>query len=485
MILTDSLLLDYKRCQRRAFLNLYGNSDERSSERDFLLKLRQESQKHITSVLTEFYPDHQQPQSPRKDWEKRVAETKTLMEQGVDCIYDGFLAHALREPTQEREGLILLGHPHLLIKQSGNSVWGDWFYTPVSIQLGRRPKPEYKILAALYAQLLAVWQERFPPYAEIILRRQNRYRVDLVEWLPRLHSTITECLQTLVQRQEPEVFISRQRCNLCHWYDHCYAIAQSQSHLSLVPGVTPSRYESLQEMGVVTVNSLAEACPITMAEMFGNAIASQLQTQAIAIMENRAIAKANLPKKSLPNANFEIYFDIEAEPERNLDYLLGVILINRETKEETFSGFIAEEPEEEGKIWQEFLTLMQAYPTAPIFHFAEYEVETIKRLAQLYNTPKKERDQLLNRCFDLHHYVVNAVTFPVENYSLKTLANWLGFQWRDSNASGDQSVWWYDQWLETRDRNFLDLVIRYNEDDCRATWILKDWLVNFFNKNKS
>ena len=79
MILTDSLLLDYKRCQRRAFLNLYGNSDERSSERDFLLKLRQESQKHITSVLTEFYPDHQQPQSPRKDWEKRVAETKTLM----------------------------------------------------------------------------------------------------------------------------------------------------------------------------------------------------------------------------------------------------------------------------------------------------------------------------------------------------------------------------------------------------------------------
>ena len=80
------------------------------------------------------------------------------MEQGVDCIYDGFLANALREPSQEREGLILLGHPHLLVKQSGNSVCGDLFYTPVSIQLGRRPKPEYKILAALYAQLLAVWQ---------------------------------------------------------------------------------------------------------------------------------------------------------------------------------------------------------------------------------------------------------------------------------------------------------------------------------------
>ena len=483
MILTDSLLLDYKRCQRRAYLNLFGNSDERSSDRDFLLKLRQESQKHIASILAEFYPDHQQPQSPRKDWEKRVAETKVLMAEGVDCIYDGFLAHALREPTDEKEGLILLGHPHLLIKQTGKSALGDWFYLPVSIQLGRRPKPEYKILAAFYAQLLAVWQERFPPYAEIILRRQNRYRVDLVEWLPRLHTTITDCLQTLVQRQEPEVFISRQRCNLCHWYDHCYAIAKSQQHLSLVPGVTPSRYESLQTIGVVTVAALAEASPISIAEMLGNAIASQLQTQALALMENRVIAKHPLPKKALPNAPFEIYFDIEAEPERNLDYLLGVIVIDKQTGQETFHGFIAEKPEDEGRIWQEFLALMKVYESAPIFHFSEYEVETIKRLAQLYQTPKRERDQLLNRCFDLHHYVVNAMTFPVENYSLKTLANWLGFQWRDANASGDQSVWWYDQWLETRDRNFLELIVRYNEDDCRATWILKDWLVNYLNVN--
>lgn len=481
MLLTDSLLLDYKRCQRRAFLNIYGHSDERSSERDFLLKLRQESQKHIASILTEFYPDYQQPQSPKKDWEKRADETKALMEKGADYIYEGFLAHPLRETTEEREGLILLGHPHLLIKQSGASDLGDWFYLPVSIQLGRRPKPEYKILATFYAQLLAVWQGKFPPYAEIVLRRQNRYQVDLVEWLPRLHTTIIECLQTLVQRQEPEVFISRQRCNLCHWYDHCYAIAQSQAHLSLVPGVTPSRYESLQAMGVFTVSSLAKANPVAMAEIMGKAVSSQLQTQAKAIIENRAIPKDSLSKSRLPNSSFELYFDIEAEPERNLDYLLGVIVIDRQSGQEKFHGFIAEKPEDEAKIWQEFLTLIKHYESAPIFHFSEYEVETIKRLARLYQTSKKERDQILNRCFDLHHYVVNSITFPVENYSLKTLANWLGFQWRDLNASGDQSVWWYDQWLETRDRNFLELILRYNEDDCRATWILKDWLVNFNN----
>jgi len=43
-----------------------------------------------------------------------------------------------------------------------------------------------------------------------------------------------------------------------------------------------------------------------------------------------------------------------------------------------------------------------------------------------------------------------------------------------------QCIYWYDQWLETGDRTFLgDVIQRYNEDDCRATRHIKDWLVNF------
>jgi len=46
-------------------------------------------------------------------------------------------------------------------------------------------------------------------------------------------------------------------------------------------------------------------------------------------------------------------------------------------------------------------------------------------------------------------------------------------------ANGSQSIYWYDQWLETGDRTFLDIIQRYNEDDCRATRHVKDWLGNF------
>ncbi len=476
MLLTDSLLLDFKRCQRRAYLNVYGDRQHRAPDKDFLLKLRQESHKHAQAVLQEHYPDYQEVHTPRSHWQAKAQATQTLMAQGVNCIYNGCLVHELGSLLGSAETLILVGYPHLLLKCAGHSRWGDWNYIPVSIQLGRRPKPEYKILAALYAHLLGLEQGHLPAQTQIILRRGNTYGVDLREWLPRFQETLADCVQTLLKPEEPEIFISRQRCALCPWYGHCYALAQSQQHLSLVPGVTPSRYESLQSLGILTIQSLANIAPQSMAELMGPAIAAQLQIQAIAMVEQRAILKHNADHWPLPQGPIELYFDIEAEPERNLDYLLGVMVVDHQTQQKKFYGFLAEAPDQEAQIWQDFVDLVNQYPLAPIFHFSDYEVDTIKRLAHLYETPHQERNRLLDRCFDLHHFVVTTVICPVESYSLKTLANWLGFQWRDLGASGDQSVCWYDYWLESGDRHYLSLILRYNEDDCWATWILKDWL---------
>jgi uncharacterized protein len=68
------------------------------------------------------------------------------------------------------------------------------------------------------------------------------------------------------------------------------------------------------------------------------------------------------------------------------------------------------------------------------------------------------------------------VAFPVESYSLKHVARWLGFRWRQPDASGARAIYWYIQWLQTGDRAFLDAATLYNEDDCRATYHLKHWL---------
>lgn len=485
MLLTDFLLLNYKRCQRRAFLDVYGDPSQRDGERDFLLKLRQENQIHIQSTLEKFYPHYQQVRPIANDWESKAQETEALMKQGVHCIYQGtiFLQNLPANPIfPTDESFYCLGNPHLLVRQPGESKFGDWFYRPVSIHLGRRPKPEYKIVAAFYSHLLGYLQDIPLPIPILILREHNPYIVDLSQWFKKLEDTVIECVTMLSQEEEPEVFISRQRCSLCHWHNHCYTIAQSQQHLSLVPGVTPSRYQSLQEMGLLTVESLADACPTNMGEVIGTEVANQLQQQAQAIVENRAIRKSQFKDNIhslIPTAKVEFYFDIEAEPERNLDYLLGILRVERPSQTETFYPFLAENPEAEGEIWLEFLNLVESEEDAPIFHFSEYEVETIKRLGKLYKTPPKQIERLLSRFVDLHARVITCVILPVESYSLKSLANSLGFHWRDPGMGGDQCVCWYDQWLKTSDRTFLASILRYNEDDCRATFHLKNWLLEF------
>ncbi|MDY7015469.1 MAG: TM0106 family RecB-like putative nuclease, partial [Cyanobacteriota bacterium] len=162
-----------------------------------------------------------------------------------------------------------------------------------------------------------------------------------------------------------------------------------------------------------------------------------------------------------------------------LDYLLGVLLVDRGKGTEQFFPFLAETPDEERRIWEQFLALSGRYPEAPIFHFSEYEAEAVERLARRYQTPPTRLEPILSRFVDLHAWTMKSATLPVESYSLKSLAGWLGFQWRDRGASGEVAVCWYDRWLLGGDRAWLEAIVRYNEDDCRATYLLKDWLTRF------
>jgi uncharacterized protein len=187
----------------------------------------------------------------------------------------------------------------------------------------------------------------------------------------------------------------------------------------------------------------------------------------------------------LPIAPIELYFDIEAEPELNLDYLHGVLVIDRYNNTEKYYEFLAESAAEEGVAWEQFLELMWTYPIAPIFHFCDYEVKTFKRLAKLYNTPAYMWKPVLKRFVDIHKYVTQKAIMPVESYALKPIARWLGFEWRDAKANGAQCVCWYDDWLKTGDRSILEAIVRYNEDDCRATYVVKDWLTNFLLDHQS
>ena len=602
MLITDKLLLSYQRCNLRAFLDTCGDWKQLDPPSDFLLKLMRDSGTYQQQVLE--HETYQQPFYPRGDWEAGGAATLSLMQQGVDRIYRGVLLQGefgktsgatdslvgidsqyfpeiseipetsvhLSSSILHYSNITLVSRPHLLIKQPGQSKFGDWSYATADIWLSKKPKLDYQIIAAFHAQVLASMQGTMPETAWLMLRTKGPWQVNLDQRTPQMFEILDNCIQMIENRDKPEVFISRQKCTLCGWYTICHAEAESIKHLSLLPGVTAGRYARLKTLELTDVKSLANASSALLADYpeFPDGVAFDVVRQAqshllnqpllrkeessatsnvrdLADVMDRGSAASNVrdladvtdrgsavaavnqfiripenainslviakiesvkttenksaaPSKPapilrskpipysqsvfLPIAPIELYFDIEAEPELNLDYLHGVLVVDRYNNTEKFHGFLAESAAEEGAIWEQFLELMWAYPIAPIFHFCDYEVKTFKRLAKLYKTPAYLWKPVLKRFVDIHKQVTQKAIMPVESYALKPIARWLGFDWRDAKANGAQCVCWYDDWLKTGDRSILEAIVRYNEDDCRATYIVKDWLTNFLLNQK-
>jgi predicted RecB family nuclease len=193
-------------------------------------------------------------------------------------------------------------------------------------------------------------------------------------------------------------------------------------------------------------------------------------------------ARAFKDFSALPTAPIELYFDIEAEPGLDLVYLHGILVVDRQRNHQEFYPFLATQPDEEVQAWQDLVYLLQRYPDAPIFHFCAYEVQTVARLAKLYGAPEGFIQAVMPRFVDLHEWVTRTVVLPIESYTLKLIARWLGFEWRNSAANGAQAICWYSEWLETGNEQMLDDIVLYNEDDCRATYHVKEWLTQFLQQ---
>ena len=79
------------------------------------------------------------------------------------------------------------------------------------------------------------------------------------------------------------------------------------------------------------------------------------------------------------------------------------------------------------------------------------------------------------RAIDLYSDVVlRATEWPTRDHSIKTLARYLGFAWRDTHPSGAASIEWFDRWCREHNPSVKQRILDYNEDDCRATRVLLD-----------
>ena len=115
-----------------------------------------------------------------------------------------------------------------------------------------------------------------------------------------------------------------------------------------------------------------------------------------------------------------------------------------------------------------------------VYHYAAYERTALTRLMGEHGT-RETRDRRLPAqevLVDLYRVVKQSLRASVDSYSIKAIEKLYGFERTAEVAGGDESIVRFEEWLETGDDTILDEVERYNEEDCRSTFALHEWLLS-------
>jgi uncharacterized protein len=188
----------------------------------------------------------------------------------------------------------------------------------------------------------------------------------------------------------------------------------------------------------------------------------------------------------LPEASpGDIIFDIEGdpfwEPARGLHFLFGLLF--RVGTDWKYRPMWAHDRNGERSMFEALIDLvrdrMVDYPRMHVYHYGTYENAAIKELMGIYATRENEVDQLLrgNIFINLHTVVRQGLRVGVDSYSLKKIEALAAFRRHADVQRGMDAVLAYEKWMHTSDGALLTSISDYNEEDCRATLALRDWLV--------
>lgn len=479
---TDLANLD--RCVHRVYLDAAGDPTEKLPASAFLELLWENGRLHEDRIVTALGAVDAKISD---DKTVRIVETRRLMAEGTPLIYRGYFEKA-----------DLRGEPDLLEKVNHSSALGAFAYIPTDIKAssvhgkGKNPKPKEMFLLQLsaYAELLDDVQGWWPDTGKIIDAQGTANVLDL-ETYRRTYEENRLRLSRIRSSEELTFPGWKTECVNCPWKTVCIRTLEQADDVTLVGGVGESYRTKLAKIGVKTVSDLAGADPTALQTVKGIGAAFSIAWIRQAKAQKRGTPEI-LETWAPPDVAIEISYDIEDFTPDPFLYLHGILIRQRGAKRFGEAGFTAAdwgsfEPlcatlpddSEEG-LWRRFLSKLAELDRRGdyrVYVYSHHEKTNLEKLATKYGG-SVQLDHYIERFVDLLQVVRRCIVFPRDSTGLKALACFVGFQWRDEDPSGSQSMAWWAEYMDDPVRNsaLRDRVIAYNEDDVRATFALRDWL---------
>jgi predicted RecB family nuclease len=450
--ITRDVLESYLNCRYKGHLKLAGERGTPSDYETMTTAARQASREEALAKLVARFGEG--------DSCRGVSVTSARLKQGTPLLADA---------TLEDDGMSL--RLDALKRASGASKVGDHHYVPVLHNHGDKVGWREKLLLAVHG-LALVRIQGLRPASGFIVRGPDA-RLGMVRLDAKLYRQAEQVLADVTRLQagsEPPRLMLNGHCQHCEFRQRCRAAGVEKDDLSLLRGLSSKEVAALNAKGIFTVTQYSYTFrPHRMKRV--SAKKHDHSLQALAIRENTVyVAK----KPELPNSKAVLYLDVEGLPEEGSYYLIGLTVVEGESRRHL--SFWADAEAAEASIWASFLAAVGAIEDFVLLHYGSYESKFLDRMEARHGGDPGLIAKLKSRSTNVLSLIYSRVYFPVHANDLKSVAGCLGFRWSAPDAAGLQSVVWRHTWQATGDDSLKRTLLTYNQEDCEALGRVVDLL---------
>ena len=489
-MITASKLYNYLQCNHKVWRDQHGPKEELIDEVNPFVELLWEKgiqhEKELVKTIGAYLD------LSEGSLEERISKTEEALSNREQIIYQGVIKHGN-----------LLGIPDLLVLEEG-------IYYPIEIKSGMglehvssekatdpKPKKGYAVQLAIYIDILTKMNLINHRTAYVLDGNYDKveYNLDLKMGVRteqsywELYLSTKETVQQLVANEISNLPALSSACKLCNWYNSCKSWAKETNDMTqLYKSGRNVRDTMMRDLGLSTVDDvIGLSVPGLIARKkkdkeflyrIGEKMLNKLTIRAN-LFKNGLDPKIHKPIK-FPQVEYELFFDIEDDPTQEFVYMHGVY--ERSSKGERFVDFTAKDisDAEEKKAWADYWKYIDSLPQDDyaVYYYSHHEKTTYLKLQKKYSdviTKEAVLEFFANpTVIDLYRYIDSSTDWPIGSYSLKEIATYLGFSWRDETPSGALSIKWFNDYIKKKDDETLKRILEYNEDDCKATMVVKD-----------
>ncbi len=300
-------------------------------------------------------------------------------------------------------------------------------------------------------------------------------KIQLATLIGETRKLIGKITVLLANNSAPDIILNR-HCVECGYQKRCRAQAIEKDDLSLLARMTEKDRKRFNGKGIFTVTQLSYTFrPRRRQKGSADKIEKYHHSlKARAIRENKIHIVGH---SELRPAGTAVYLDVESLPDKDFFYLIG-IRFHAEGKV-VQHNYWADTIEDEKRIWEDFLDTLSQIESPTLFHYGSFETKFFKKMSNRYDRPSENSNvgKIIESSVNLLSIIYAQIYFPTFTNGLKEIAQHIGFQWSDTQASGIQSIAWRNEWAASKASSIKKALITYNSQDCEALELVTNKVV--------